>query len=135
MAQVAVVAGAAVAGALANKMLSGGKGSKDDAVFPVDSYQNYDHEKDIKKYTHLAQEWPEVSERNTRLDGCLAIFSFRLRLFVFFFFFDELSAMLLLKTFGCTHHSRRRRRALPVPFARYSFPRRASSSHHRRRTC
>lgn len=75
MAQVAVVAGAAVAGAFAGKFLGGGKGSKDDFVFQVDSYQNYDHEKDIKKYIHLAQEWPEV--RDTPPGGCDRLYIIR----------------------------------------------------------
>jgi hypothetical protein len=58
MAQVAVVAGAAVAGALAGKLLGGGKSK--DATFQADGSQNHDHESEIKKYAHLAQECPEV---------------------------------------------------------------------------
>ena len=72
--QIAVAAGAAVAGALANRFLGNGnnnkdKSSKEDTVFPVDAHQNYDHEKDIQKYIHLAQEWPEVSGMGRSMMG------------------------------------------------------------------
>ena len=59
MAQVAV---AAIAGAVLGKVLSGKGGKKGDAVFPVDAYQNYDHDEDVKTVTHLAQIFPEVRE-------------------------------------------------------------------------